>query len=80
MHRSLARLAFVAAVVAFLSAAPAQEPRLTIRVAADITEAARRIVHARLVIPAKPGPLTLVYPKWLPGTHSPMARSTASRG
>lgn len=37
----------------------------------DAREAPRRILHARLTIPAAPGPLTLVYPKWLPGTHGP---------
>src|SRR6187401_2383841 len=31
----------------------------------------RRIVHAKLVIPAKPGSMTLLYPKWLPGEHGP---------
>ena len=37
----------------------------------DATEAPRRILHARLEIPVKPGPLTLVYPKWIPGEHGP---------
>ncbi len=37
----------------------------------DATEAPRKIFHARLTIPAKPGPLTLLYPKWIPGEHGP---------
>src|SRR5215510_3971798 len=37
----------------------------------DATEAARNIVHSRLSIPVRPGPLTLFYPKWIPGEHSP---------
>lgn len=37
----------------------------------DLSEAPRRIFHARLVIPASPGPLTLLYPKWIPGEHGP---------
>src|SRR6266545_7856848 len=37
----------------------------------DATDAPRKILHARLRLPAKPGPLTLLYPKWLPGEHSP---------
>jgi len=37
----------------------------------DAREAARRVLHAQLTIPVAPGPLTLVYPKWLPGTHGP---------
>ena len=53
-----------------LSAAAAASPRpITLEV--DAREAARRILHARLSIPAAPGPLTLVYPKWIPGEHGP---------
>jgi len=37
----------------------------------DARDAARKIFHARLQIPATPGPLTLLYPKWLPGEHGP---------
>jgi len=37
----------------------------------DLTDAPRNIYHARLRIPAKPGALTLVYPKWIPGNHRP---------
>ena len=37
----------------------------------DAREAPRKLLHARLSIPASPGALTLVYPKWLPGEHGP---------
>jgi predicted metalloprotease with PDZ domain len=37
----------------------------------DLTDAPRNIYHSRLTIPVKPGPLTLVYPKWIPGNHRP---------
>ena len=47
---------------------PADQP---IALAVDATEAPRRILHARLTIPAAPGPLALVYPKWIPGEHGP---------
>ncbi len=43
----------------------------TIRLSADLREAPRRIFHAHLEIPAKPGPMTLLYPKWIPGEHAP---------
>lgn len=42
-----------------------------IRLEVDATEATKEILHARLHIPASPGKLTLVYPQWLPGEHSP---------
>jgi predicted metalloprotease with PDZ domain len=37
----------------------------------DAREAPRKIFHAKLTIPAAPGPLTLAYPKWIPGEHGP---------
>src|SRR5919201_257893 len=37
----------------------------------DATEAPRKMYHAELHIPASPGPLTLFYPKWIPGDHAP---------
>jgi predicted metalloprotease with PDZ domain len=37
----------------------------------DATDAALNIVHSKLTIPVKSGPLTLFYPKWIPGEHSP---------
>ena len=43
-----------------------------IEVEVDLTAVARRVVHTKLTIPANPGPLTLYYPKWIPGTHSPV--------
>ena len=50
------------------SAAPPAPP---IGLVVDATEAPGRLLHARLEIPARPGPLTLVYPRWIPGNHSP---------
>ena len=37
----------------------------------DATKTQQKILHAHLVIPVKPGPLTLYYPKWIPGEHGP---------
>ena len=37
----------------------------------DASDAPRRIFHARMTLPAAPGPLRLVYPKWIPGEHGP---------
>ncbi len=42
-----------------------------IEVAVDLRDAPRHLLHADLKIPVKPGPLTLLYPKWIPGEHSP---------
>jgi predicted metalloprotease with PDZ domain len=37
----------------------------------DATDAPRNILHATLTIPVASGPVTIVYPKWLPGNHRP---------
>src|SRR5512139_3233438 len=37
----------------------------------DATDAPRGIFHARLVVPASPGPMALAYPKWIQGEHTP---------
>lgn len=42
-----------------------------IQLAVDLSDAARNIYHAHLTMAPKPGPLTLVYPKWIPGNHRP---------
>ncbi|MCZ2148428.1 MAG: hypothetical protein LC126_11705 [Bryobacterales bacterium] len=43
----------------------------TVNLAVDASEAPRRLFHARMTMDAKPGPMRLVYPKWIPGEHSP---------
>jgi predicted metalloprotease with PDZ domain len=42
-----------------------------IRLAVDATQAPQKILHAHMQIPVQAGPLTLVYPKWIPGEHMP---------
>ncbi|MGH9747526.1 MAG: M61 family metallopeptidase [Candidatus Acidiferrales bacterium] len=42
-----------------------------IKISVDATHAPQRILHAKLEIPVRPGPLTLYYPKWMPADHSP---------
>jgi len=37
----------------------------------DARQAAQKLFHAQLTFPVHPGPLTLVYPKWIPGEHAP---------
>jgi predicted metalloprotease with PDZ domain len=64
MIRCLAAAAALATFTAF-----AQNTPVTLQV--DATDAPRDILHARLHIPVQPGPLTLVYPKWIPGEHGP---------
>ena len=37
----------------------------------DASEAPRRLLHATMQFPVKPGPMSLLYPKWIPGEHGP---------
>lgn len=37
----------------------------------DISDTARKIFHAEMELPVQAGPLTLHYPKWIPGEHGP---------
>ena len=57
-------IAVLISFASFTFAAP-----ITLQV--DATEAPRKIYHAELHIPASPGPMTLFYPKWIPGDHAP---------
>ncbi len=42
-----------------------------LKLSVDATDAPRKLFRATEVIPARPGPLTLYYPAWLPGEHGP---------
>jgi predicted metalloprotease with PDZ domain len=70
MH--LSRLFCTALASALLGSpclASGQSAPLTLAV--DLTDAPRKILHAQETIPVQPGPMTLVYPEWIPGEHSP---------
>ncbi len=59
----------VIALVSPVFAAGSPAPHISLFV--DAKDAPRKIFHARMAIPAKPGTLTLCYPKWIPGEHGP---------
>jgi predicted metalloprotease with PDZ domain len=54
---------------AFLLAATLSAQPMT--VAVDAREARRGVFHSAVTMPAVPGPMRFVYPKWIPGEHSP---------
>jgi predicted metalloprotease with PDZ domain len=51
--------------------APAALAGEAISVTVDATKTQQKLLRAHLVLPVKPGPLTLYYPKWIPGEHGP---------
>lgn len=42
-----------------------------ITITADLTDAPRKLLHAEIEMPVKPGPFTFTAVKWIPGSHSP---------
>jgi predicted metalloprotease with PDZ domain len=56
------RLAILLAFALHLSAAT---------VFVDATDARRGLFHTHVTLPATAGPMTFVYPKWIPGEHTP---------
>ncbi|HLK61073.1 MAG TPA: hypothetical protein VKU00_31195 [Chthonomonadaceae bacterium] len=69
MNRSLSLIATALVLVSVTR--PVLGQTGPIHLSVDATEAPRKILHARLSLPVAPGPLTLLYPKWIPGEHSP---------
>ncbi len=67
----LAAAAVVSGLFASTPIAFSQNSSQIIKVAVDITDAPRKILHAQLSIPVHAGENTLVYPKWIPGEHGP---------
>jgi predicted metalloprotease with PDZ domain len=45
--------------------------RTPIQIAADLSEAPRKLLHAEIDIPVSTGPLALITPQWIPGHHGP---------
>jgi predicted metalloprotease with PDZ domain len=66
---SLFRFVPLAALCAATLSACAQTAPITLSV--DLTDAPRKILHATETIPVQSGPMTLVYPEWIPGEHGP---------
>lgn len=70
MRLCLRRLLPVSAL-AFSFAAGATLFAQNLSLTVDATKVQNKILHVHLVMPAKPGPLTIYYPKWIPGEHGP---------
>jgi predicted metalloprotease with PDZ domain len=68
--RSLTLL-LTATALTWASAIPSYSADAPTILKVDARDATRRILHANVHIPARPGPLTLLYPKWIPGEHGP---------
>lgn len=61
----------LAGVVALNAEAVFAQAGEVISLTVDASRTPQKLLHADLVLPVKPGPLTLYYPKWIPGEHGP---------
>ena len=69
MHlRNPVRTALIAVCFSGSIVCAAQQP---IRITADLTDAPRKLYHAEVDIPVKPGSVALTTPEWIPGNHRP---------
>ncbi len=59
---------FAILLVLAMSARAQTEP---ISLSLDASQVGQRILHVSSEIPVAPGPVTLLYPKWIPGEHGP---------
>src|SRR5438067_7333143 len=63
--RSGVGLAFI------LAFGPALGAPHSVTLTVDASNVAQRVVHCKESVSVEPGPNRFVYPKWIPGTHSP---------
>jgi len=65
------RSAFALTLSVALSLGLARGQKPPIQITADLSDAPRKLYHAEIELPVIPGPLTLISPEWIPGTHMP---------
>lgn len=70
-RRVFAGLFFFILNFALLAPSGQAQSGQTILLTVDATHAPEGIVRTQMVLPVKSGPLTLYFPKWIPGEHGP---------
>jgi predicted metalloprotease with PDZ domain len=78
LNQHVSRMDFLRQMLSFLLLLCFCSPTLcaagngpAVRLEVDARDAARNIFHVKEMIPVRPGPFTVVYPKWIPGNHRP---------
>ena len=71
MNRNRCILIFTAQFFAAMNGACVFAQGAQISLTVDATLTPQKIVKTHEIIPAKPGAMTLYYPKWIPGEHGP---------
>ena len=65
------RIRSAALALPLLVSVSAIAQKAPIQIAADLSDAPRKIYHAEIDIPVKAGTVALTTPKWIPGNHRP---------
>jgi|KBSMisStaDraftv2_1062788.scaffolds.fasta_scaffold49575_2 predicted metalloprotease with PDZ domain len=71
MRTLAAVFALLVTPISIYTPATFAQTQTPVKLEVDLRDATRRIYHSKMEFPVKPGPFTLVYPKWIPGEHSP---------
>ncbi|MDE3137549.1 MAG: hypothetical protein KGL59_13310 [Acidobacteriota bacterium] len=72
MNRATCRLmVFLGVLMAACATGLPAQANEPITLTVDASGAPMKILHSNMVLPVTPGPLTLYYPKWVPGLHEP---------
>jgi len=71
MHRPSLRTFFLTILTALAVSPFAFAQSGAISLTVDGTDNAQKILRVRETIPVAPGPVTIYYPKWIPGEHGP---------
>ncbi|HVW85387.1 MAG TPA: hypothetical protein VHB50_11935, partial [Bryobacteraceae bacterium] len=64
-------MALLKSLLPFVAITAALAQTLPVKLSVDASEAPRRLLRTRMTFPVQSGPLSLLYPKWIPGEHGP---------
>src|SRR5882724_2163538 len=62
---------FAAFLFSSFATQPPPPPPIAMTLDVDATDAPLKLLHATMTMAARPGAMTLFYPKWIPGEHMP---------
>jgi predicted metalloprotease with PDZ domain len=72
MRLAAARTGIICGIIFLLCGAAVRgQENAPVKLEVDLRDAVKRAYHSKMEFPVKSGALTLVYPKWIPGEHSP---------
>lgn len=71
MRLGVRRFALLILCATFPAGSRAATSPTRVTLVVDASEVTRKVLHARLTFPARPGAMRLVYPKWIPADHKP---------